>query len=62
MVGLSILGGRDKDTAIRLVCIKLQGLPQCSVSSVISDSFVDHDGYSISSDGFRSTVVDIMVI
>ena len=28
----------------------------------ISDSFVDHEGYSISSKGFLSTVVDIMVI
>ena len=28
----------------------------------ISDSFVDHVGYSISSEGFLSTVVDIMVI
>ena len=28
----------------------------------ISDSLVDHDGYSISSQGFLSTVVDIMVI
>ena len=28
----------------------------------ISDSFVDHDGYSISSEGFPSAVVDIMVI
>ena len=28
----------------------------------ISDSFVDHDGYSISSDGFLPTAVDIMVI
>ena len=28
----------------------------------ISDSFVDHDGYSISSKGFLSTVVDILVI
>ena len=28
----------------------------------ISDSFVDRDGYSISSKGFRLTVVDIMVI
>ena len=27
----------------------------------ISDSFVDHDGYSIFSKGFLSTVVDIMV-
>ena len=28
----------------------------------ISDSFVDHDGYSISSKEFLPTVVDIMVI
>ena len=28
----------------------------------ILDSFVDHDGYSISSEGFLSAVVDIMVI
>ena len=28
----------------------------------ISDSFVDHDGYSMSSNGFLPTVVDIMVI
>ena len=28
----------------------------------ISDSFVDHDGYSISSEGFLHAVVDIMVI
>ena len=28
----------------------------------ISDSLVDHDGYSISSKGFLLTVVDIMVI
>ena len=28
----------------------------------ISDSFVDHDGYSISYKGFLPTVVDIMVI
>ena len=27
----------------------------------LSDSFVDHDGYSISSKGFLPTVVDIMV-
>ena len=28
----------------------------------ISNSFVDHDGYSISSKGFLPTVVDIVVI
>ena len=27
-----------------------------------SDSFVDHDGYSISSEGFLPTEIDIMVI
>ena len=28
----------------------------------ISDSFLDHDGYSISSEGFLPAVVNIMVI
>ena len=28
----------------------------------ISDSFVDYDGYSISSKGFLPTIIDIMVI
>ena len=28
----------------------------------IMDSFVDHDGYSVSSEGFLPAVVDIMVI
>ena len=28
----------------------------------ISDSFVDHDGYSISSEGLLPTVVDIVVV
>ena len=28
----------------------------------VSDSYVDYDGYSISSKGFLPTVVDIMVI
>ena len=28
----------------------------------ISDSFVDHDGYSVSSEGFLPTLVDVMVI
>ena len=48
----------------------LNGLPwkQTEIISVvfeiasISDSFVDYDGYSISSKGFLSTVVDLMVI
>ena len=28
----------------------------------VSDSFVDHDGYSISSKGFLTTVVDVLII
>ena len=28
----------------------------------VSDSFVDHDGYSIFSEGFLPTLVDVMVI
>ena len=28
----------------------------------ISDSFVDHDGYFISSEGFLPAVVDVMVV
>ena len=28
----------------------------------ISDSFVDHDGYSISSEGFLPTIVNVVVI
>ena len=36
----------------------------CEIASMycISDSSVDHDGYSISSEGFLPAVVDIMVI
>ena len=35
----------------------------CEIASkyCILDSFVDYDGYSISSEGFLPTVVDIMV-
>ena len=44
------------------------GAMECGVASFfelgefISESFVDHDGYSISSEGFLPAVVDIMVI
>ena len=39
------------------------GLLMCvSLIYCISDSFVDHDGYSISSEGFLPALVDIMVI
>ena len=34
----------------------------CQAVDCILDSFVDHDGYSISSEGFLPAVVDIMVI
>ena len=33
-----------------------------SSKNCISDSFVDHDGYSISSEGFLPTVVHVMII
>ena len=32
------------------------------ISDAIQYSFVDHDGYSISSKGFLPTLVDIMII
>ena len=35
---------------------------QISSKYCISDSFVNHDGHSISSEGFLPAVVDIMVI
>ena len=35
---------------------------EIAIKHCISDSFVDHDGYSISSEGFLPTVVGIMVI
>ena len=35
---------------------------EIAYKNCISDSFVDYDGYSISSKGFLQTVVDIMVI
>ena len=48
MVGL---GNRDSFVVFEIAC------KYCSL-----DFFVDHDGYSISSEGFLPTVVDIMVI
>ena len=38
------------------------GFFESASKNCISVSFVDHDGYSISSKGFLPTVVDIMVI
>ena len=35
---------------------------QIAFKYCISDSFVDHDGHSISSEGFLPAVVDLMVI
>ena len=42
---------RDHSVAFEIAC-----------KYCISNSFVDHDGYSISSEGFLPAVVDIMVI
>ena len=42
---------RDHSVVFEIVC-----------KYCISDSFVDYEGYSISSKGFLPTVVDIMVI
>ena len=47
-MGYSPWGRKESDMTERLHCI--------------SDSFVDHDGYSIYSKGFLTAVVDIMVI
>ena len=58
--------------ALTWISVILNGLPWketdhsviCEIASkyYISDSFVDYDGYSISSKVFLPTVVDIMVI
>ena len=40
----------------------LSGIFEIASKYCISYSFVDYDGYSISSKGFLPTVVDIMVI
>ena len=49
-----------------MVCLGNEQRPFCRFEIAskycISDSFVDYDGYSISSKGFLSTVVNIMVI
>ena len=54
LAGYSPRGHRELDTTERLHFT--------SSKYCISDSFVDHDGYSISSEGFLPAVVDIMVI
>jgi len=35
---------------------------EIAAKNYISDSFIDYEGYSISSKGFLPTIVDIMVI
>ena len=49
-----------------MVCLGNEQRSFCCFRNCIqvlhSDSFVDHDGYSISSKGFLHTVIDIMVI
>ena len=45
-----------------MVCLGNEQRSFCHFWDCILDSFVDHDGYSISSEGFLPAVVDIMVI
>ena len=49
-----------------MVCLKMNRdnyvIFEIASKYCVLDSFVDHDGYSISSEGFLPTVVDIMVI
>ena len=49
-----------------MVCLEMNGdhsvIFEMASKYSISESFVDHDGYSISSKGFLHTVADIMVI
>ena len=58
-VGNAVLGCNLKnDTMISVHCVGFE----IATKYCISDSFVDYNGYSISSEGFLPTVVDIMVI
>ena len=45
-----------------MVCLGNKQRSFCRFWECISDSFVDHDGYSISSEGFLPAVVDVMII
>ena len=48
-----------------MVCLGNEQIPvgfEIASRYCISDSFVDYDGYSISSKGLLPTVLDIMVI
>ena len=55
LLGLHRLGLPWKQTELSVVF-------KTASKYCISDSFVDYEGYSISSKGFLPTVVDIMVI
>ena len=54
-------GGLISSLCINLLCVKLDVFEIAS-KYCISDSFVDYDGFSISSKGFLPMVVDTMVI
>ena len=51
----------NSQSLLKFMYTKLVMLSNQMIDS-ISVSFVDHDGYSISSKGFLSAVADIMVI
>ena len=55
--------GNEQRSVCRVFFFFLQSVVfEIASKYCISDSFVDRDGYSISSKGFLPTVVDIMVI
>ena len=71
IVQLQLFSVTDRDIALDyrdIECLALEMNRDRSVifeiasKYCISDSFVDHEGYCISSKGFLPTVVDIMVI
>ena len=72
-INFSFFGISGWDTDLDWITQKFSGLPWKETKIIllfskpepkycISDSFVDYEGYSISSKGFIATVVDIMVI
>ena len=60
------ISGRDIDCDVEWFALEMNRdhsvVFEIASKYCISDSFVDCDGYSISSKGFLPTVVDIMVI
>ena len=51
-----------RNTFLAAIFKRLSEVFEIASKYCISESFVDHDGYSISSEGFLPAVVDIMVI